>query len=90
MLSVWPRISILIPDGESKFALLAIRCLSVVSGLKIHILAREKLTPVRFVAEDIVRAIEGGKTTVYAPKKWQLIMFVFRNMPQVIFHRLNI
>ena len=49
-----------------------------------------KLASVESVAEGTVRAIERGTPVAYLPRKWQLIMFVVRNLPNVIFNRLNI
>lgn len=43
------------------------------------------------VAADIVRTCAKGKsTTIYTPRKWQLIMLIIRNLPTVVFNRLNI
>ncbi len=49
-----------------------------------------KLASVEAVANRIVDAIERGKSTVYAPGKWQLIMFVISHLPATIFNKLNI
>lgn len=49
-----------------------------------------KLTPVHIVAEDIVKAVENHENIVYTPKKWRFIMLVIRNLPGIIFNRLNI
>jgi len=42
------------------------------------------------VAKQIVKAIDAQHQTVYVPKKWQIIMFIIRNLPNAIFKRLNI
>jgi decaprenylphospho-beta-D-erythro-pentofuranosid-2-ulose 2-reductase len=42
------------------------------------------------VAIRIVRGIEQGKTLIYAPPKWALIMFVIRNIPKFIFNKIDI
>ncbi|MGZ8191651.1 MAG: SDR family NAD(P)-dependent oxidoreductase [Methylococcaceae bacterium] len=49
-----------------------------------------KLAPVEVVAEKIVNAIDRGQPVVYAPGKWQLIMWVIRHMPGFVFNKLNI
>jgi predicted ATP-grasp superfamily ATP-dependent carboligase len=40
--------SVLIPDGESKFALFATHCLSCYPNIKLHVLSREPFSPIRF------------------------------------------
>lgn len=42
------------------------------------------------VAADIVKGIEAGKSVVYTPPIWRVIMLVIRHLPQGIFHRLNV
>ena len=49
-----------------------------------------KLASVEEVAQSIVDAVERGQLTVYAPKKWKLIMFIIQHLPNIIFHKLNI
>jgi len=49
-----------------------------------------KLAPVEDVAAAIVAGIEAGKPVVYTPGKWRIIMAIIRNMPRVIFNRLEI
>jgi hypothetical protein len=44
------KISVLIPDGESRHALPVLKCLSQVSNLKINILSAKPWTEVRFSA----------------------------------------
>lgn len=46
-------------------------------------------TPER-VAVDIVRAIERGQSVCYTPGYWRAIMWVIRQIPDVIFKRLNL
>lgn len=48
------------------------------------------LAPVEDVAGDIVQAVAKGVSTLYAPRKWQLIMWVIRHLPAAIFNKLNI
>lgn len=42
------------------------------------------------VAKDIVSAGKKGAAVVYTPIKWKIIMFIIRNLPRMIFHKLNI
>ena len=49
-----------------------------------------KLAPVEAVATKIVAAVERGQSVLYVPGKWRLIMLVIRNLPNFIFHKLNI
>lgn len=42
------------------------------------------------IANNIVSGIESGKSIIYAPKKWWLIMMFIRHLPSFIFNRLNI
>jgi short-subunit dehydrogenase len=46
-------------------------------------------TPQR-VAGDIDRAARRGRTVVYTPWFWWAIMLIIRNMPRILFYRLNI
>ena len=48
------------------------------------------LAPVESVAKTIVKGINGGKSVIYAPAKWRLIMFVLSHLPALIFNKLNI
>lgn len=48
------------------------------------------LAPVDQVAHTIVVGIERGKSVIYAPAKWALIMMVIRHLPACIFNKLNI
>ncbi len=49
-----------------------------------------KLASVEGVAAKIVDSIQRGHATVYVPGKWQLIMWVIRHLPSLIFNKLNI
>lgn len=42
------------------------------------------------IAQGIYQAIEKRKSTVYLPRFWYLIMFVFRHLPETIFKRLKL
>jgi len=48
------------------------------------------LIPADEAARQILRAARGGKTTVFVPGAWEPIMFVLRNIPSVVFRKLNI
>jgi short-subunit dehydrogenase len=41
------------------------------------------------VARLMVKGISQGKRTIYAPRRWRLIMFVVRNLPFAIFKRFS-
>lgn len=49
-----------------------------------------KFAPVTLVAQEIVEGIAKGKTLIYTPKKWQIIMLIIRHLPSFIFNKLNI
>lgn len=49
-----------------------------------------KLAQVEDVAQGIVNSINHGQAVVYLPRKWRLIMWVIRHLPQSIFNKLNI
>jgi decaprenylphospho-beta-D-erythro-pentofuranosid-2-ulose 2-reductase len=55
-----------------------------------HLKGAAKLTPVSDVAITIVKAIDAGKATVYAPGKWLIIMHIIRHIPAFIFNKINI
>jgi short-subunit dehydrogenase len=49
-----------------------------------------KLADVGAVARGIVRGIDSGQATVYAPMKWRLIMLAIRHLPNFFFNKLDI
>ena len=50
-----------------------------------------KLESVGDVVGPIVKAIRRGRSSVvYTPSKWRWIMWVIRNLPSFVFHRMNI
>jgi len=49
-----------------------------------------RLAPVESVAQGTVDALDRGTAVAYLPRKWRLIMFVVRALPDFIFNRLNI
>ena len=49
-----------------------------------------KLAPVQDVAATIVQAIRKGKSIVYVPGKWLIIMMVIRHLPRFIFNKMDI
>ncbi len=54
------------------------------------ITGKGKLADVTSVAKSIVKAVNKGKTVLYVPAKWRLIMLVIRNLPMFIFRKLKI
>lgn len=42
------------------------------------------------VAEQIVNGIDKGKSLIYVPIKWKLIMMIIRHLPNFIFNKMNI
>jgi decaprenylphospho-beta-D-erythro-pentofuranosid-2-ulose 2-reductase len=49
-----------------------------------------KFAPVGLVAKEIVDGIAKGKTVIYTPKKWQIIMLIIQHLPSFVFNKLNI
>lgn len=49
-----------------------------------------KLASVESVAKLIVDGVEAGKSLIYAPGKWALIMLVIRHLPAFVFNKMNI
>lgn len=49
-----------------------------------------RLASVEDVAQTIVTGISKGKSCIYAPAKWSLIMMIIRHLPGFIFNKLNI
>lgn len=49
-----------------------------------------QLASVDSVAQKIVEAVECGKSTVYVPGKWALIMMIIRHLPGFVFNKINI
>ena len=50
----------------------------------------EKLAPIETVAKLIIAGVKSGKSVVYAPGKWWLIMMVIRHLPSILFNKLDI
>jgi short-subunit dehydrogenase len=48
------------------------------------------LAEVSEVADVIVRGVDKGRSVIYAPGKWALIMLVIRHLPRLVFNRLDI
>jgi short-subunit dehydrogenase len=46
-----------------------------------------RLAPVQKVASDIVTGIASGKSVIYTPRIWRIIMLVIRHVPEFIFVR---
>lgn len=56
-----------------------------------HLIAQgKKLARVEDVAQQIVTGMQLGKSTIYAPKIWRIIMLIIRHLPFTIFKRMNI
>ncbi len=53
-------------------------------------LQSKRLASVEGVAKIIVKGIEQGKTIIYAPFKWSLIMGIIKYLPRFIFNRMEI
>ncbi|MBF4454677.1 SDR family NAD(P)-dependent oxidoreductase [Acinetobacter sp. SK-43] len=42
------------------------------------------------VAQDIIHAINTGKSVIYTPKKWVIIMMIIRNLPFFLFKKMDV
>ncbi len=42
------QFSVLIPDGESKYIMLVLNCLSLIKGIKVHVMSNEKYIAMRY------------------------------------------
>jgi short-subunit dehydrogenase len=42
------------------------------------------------VAQRIIQGINQGKSVVYAPAKWALIMMIIRHLPGFVFNKMDI
>ena len=49
-----------------------------------------KLAPVESVAKQIVIGIQKRKSIIYAPRKWALIMFIIKHLPDFVFNKMNV
>lgn len=49
-----------------------------------------KLADPTIVAMDIVKGMHKNKSVIYTPSKWKIIMTIIKNLPDFIFHKLNI
>lgn len=52
--------------------------------------AGARLASVDAVAAAIVRGVDRGASTVYAPGLWRVIMLIIRHLPTAVFHRLEL
>tara|TARA_R110001583_G_scaffold195527_1_gene375369 strand:- start:6275 stop:7027 length:753 start_codon:yes stop_codon:yes gene_type:complete len=48
------------------------------------------LASVEFVAKSIVDGVQKGRSVIYTPAKWQLIMMIIRHLPRFVFNKLDI
>ena len=55
-----------------------------------HLAGSMKMASVESVAKAIVEGSEKGKTIIYAPAKWTLIMLIIRHLPGFIFNKMDI
>jgi short-subunit dehydrogenase len=49
-----------------------------------------KLADAKQVAAEIVKGIDQGKTVIYTPIKWMIIMLIIRSLPNFIFGKMRI
>lgn len=42
------------------------------------------------MADALLEDIESGKSVIYAPGKWWLIMMIIRHMPKFLFNKIDI
>ena len=75
--------------GRTKIMVTLIKPGPTATPMTAH-LDTSKMAPVVDVAAAIVAGIESGKPVVYTPGKWRIIMAVIRNLPRVIFNRMEI
>lgn len=47
------------------------------------------MVPSEQVAQEIIKAIRKRKQVIYTPTRWRLIMWIVRNIPSIVFRRLN-
>lgn len=55
-----------------------------------HMAKSALFTTPRKVAEAILKGLEKGKSTVYAPFYWRFIMLLIRHVPEFVFNRTNL
>jgi len=56
-----------------------------------HLIAQgKKLAKVEDVAQQIVTGMQRGKSTIYAPKIWRIIMLIIRHLPFFVFKKMDI
>lgn len=49
-----------------------------------------KLATADEVSQQIVKGIDSGKSVIYTPHRWRLIMMIIRHLPEFIFKKLDI
>ncbi|WP_201629844.1 SDR family NAD(P)-dependent oxidoreductase [Psychrobacter maritimus] len=49
-----------------------------------------KLADPKHVAKNIIKAISNSRKLIYTPSKWLLIMLIIKNLPSVIFNKMDI
>ncbi len=81
---------------QHRFASTGIRVVLVKPGptatpMTAHLQAQGmRMASVEHVAQYIVRGVERGRQTIYAPAKWAFIMLIIRHIPSALFKKLNI
>lgn len=77
-------------NEKSRVTLTLVKPGPTATPMTASIIGTGKLADVDTVASSIVKGVNKGKTIIYAPPKWQLIMFVIRNLPMFLFKYLKI
>ena len=77
--------------GRSGLKVVLVKPGPTATPMTAHLAAQgQKLAVVDAVALAIVQGAAQGRTVVYAPAKWRLVMLVIRNLPNIIFYKLKI
>jgi len=50
----------------------------------------QKMASADDVADHIVKGLRAGKSVIYTPAIWWVIMMVIRHLPRFVFHRMKI
>lgn len=77
-------------NQKSKVTLTLVKPGPTATPMTASLSGKGKLADVNCVASDIVKAVNKGKTVLYTPGKWKLIMFIIRNLPMFLFKHLKI
>jgi short-subunit dehydrogenase len=74
---------------HSSLNILLVKPGPTLTAMTTHLPNSEGFASASVVAQDILVAIAKNKKVLYTPKKWRLIMFIVRLMPQTLFNRTN-